>query len=125
MTVHRRYIQAGVLCGALLLQAALVVGTIWACYGFRYSAFRQPLTDRNTFTMRIDTLLSPGVFERTVGWAQNYRLLPQAYLFGTLYVYRNSEARFAFVNGEYRLTGWWYFFPYTFLVKHRLPCSWF
>jgi hypothetical protein len=51
----------------------------------------------------------------------DHRLLPEGYLYGTTYALRMAGQRSAFLLGQYSLTGWWWFFPYAFLVKTPLP----
>ena len=116
-TIQRRAAQAGILAGGLLLQAVLVVSTIWAFYGFRYAAFRGPEGPADWD----DTLSDTGAFGDAVNFARQHRLLPEAYLYGTAFIYQNAQRRSAFLNGDYSVNGWWYFFPYTFLVKTSLP----
>ena len=58
---------------------------------------------------------------RVVDFLRQRRWLPEAYLYGVAHFWRSSRWRAAFLNGECRATGWWYFFPYTFLVKTPLP----
>jgi hypothetical protein len=50
-----------------------------------------------------------------------HHLLPEAYLYGIAHVWRSSRERTAFLNGEFGISGWLTFFPYTFLVKTPLP----
>ena len=57
---------------------------------------------------------------RAVEAARRHRLLPEAWLYGFTDVYRRSQVRPAFLNGDFRLRGWPSFFPYTFLVKTPL-----
>ncbi len=57
---------------------------------------------------------------RAVEAARSHRLLPEAWLYGFTDVYRRSQVRPAFLNGDFRLRGWPSFFPYTFLVKTPL-----
>jgi 4-amino-4-deoxy-L-arabinose transferase-like glycosyltransferase len=122
VAVDGRLAQAGILLGALLLQAALVVTAIWAAYGFRYSAFQEPQPENGHFYQATwnDTLANTGAFGRAIEFARDRHLLPEAYLYGTAFVYQRSQQRLAFLNGQYGVTGWWYFFPYTFLVKTPL-----
>ena len=54
---------------------------------------------------------------RVIDFFRQHHLLPEAYLFGQSYMLRFSHLRNAFLNGEVSLGGWWWFFPYTFLVK--------
>ena len=44
-------------------------------------------------------------------------LLPEGWLFGLGYVLATSEERIAFAAGAWTETGWWWFFPYSMLVK--------
>ena len=57
---------------------------------------------------------------RVIDFFRRHELLPEAYLYGQSYMLRFSHLRNAFLNGEVSLTGWWWFFPYTFLVKTPL-----
>jgi hypothetical protein len=49
-----------------------------------------------------------------------HRLLPEAYLYGFAHVWRGARERASFFNGDFSLSGWRTFFPYTFLVKTPL-----
>ena len=72
---------------------------------------------------RLDAALaepSPVAWVRAVEAARRHRLLPEAWLYGFTDVYRRSQVRPAFLNGDFRLRGWPSFFPYTFLVKTPL-----
>jgi len=72
----------------------------------------------------LDVLLdrpSPEIWARAIEFARRHRLLPEAWLYGFTDVYRRSQVRPAFLNGDFRLRGWPWFFPYTFLVKTPLP----
>lgn len=54
---------------------------------------------------------------RIAAYALRHRLLPEAYLFGCAYAWSLSGLHPGFLNGETRVGGWRWFFPYTFLVK--------
>ncbi|HXN06001.1 MAG TPA: hypothetical protein VN944_02930, partial [Nitrospiria bacterium] len=45
------------------------------------------------------------------------RLLPPAYLEGLSYILQASEIRSAFLCGRSSVEGWWWFFPFAFLIK--------
>ena len=71
----------------------------------------------------LDALLarpSPEAWVRAVEAVRVHHLLPEAWIYGFTDVYRRSQVRPAFLNGEFRLRGWPGFFPYTFLVKTPL-----
>ena len=120
--LRRRGAQAAALAGAALVHGAVVVGVIWACFGFRFSAFAaaQPGRDR-----MYDAPAMAAPPDRPVpqllAWCHRHRLLPQAYLLGQAHVALETETRQAFLNGHYSLRGWKSFFPYTVLVKTPLP----
>ena len=61
-----------------------------------------------------------GPVVQTVRFARAHELLPESYLYGFAHTFRFSRYRKAFLNGEYRSTGWVGFFPYTTLVKTPL-----
>ena len=73
---------------------------------------------------------------RLMLFAQDHRMLPEAWANGFLLTYGNTRVRDAYLMGEKRLTGWWYYFPLAILFKTPLsttngstltcwmPCSW-
>ena len=63
-----------------------------------------------------------------MGWPTPYiagltewRVLPEAWLYGLTFVVQFSKERGAFMSGDYSVTGWVAFFPFAFLVKTTLP----
>ena len=65
----------------------------------------------------------PGIWERTptlaraVAWTDAHRLLPNAYSEGFLLGQVKAQKRSGFLAGSYRTGGWWWFFPFAFLIK--------
>ncbi|MGO8702537.1 MAG: ArnT family glycosyltransferase [Candidatus Brocadiia bacterium] len=112
--------RAAVFAGTVLVHAIIIVAVIWAFYGFRYSAFAtsNPLNELYPPWSMVANVRGavPGI----IHFFNSHKLLPEAYLYGFANVYRSSQLRRAFLNGEYSLTGWLSFFPYTFLVKTPL-----
>ncbi len=106
---------------ALHLAAAFAV--IWLFYGCRYSAFNPalppPLVDFNRpwDFFRND----PGVAAPAIALARRFHALPEAFLYGFLFVSEFARQRGAFLNGEYSIHGWLGFFPIAFLLKTPLP----
>jgi hypothetical protein len=103
--------------GLLLAGAALALiawATIWAIYGFRYSADIPGVSsmlnwnlDRNRFVDRaVDAL-------RSGHW------LPEAYLFD-LHLFSQHTARWSYLLGAYSSRGWWTYFPAVYLYKTPL-----
>jgi len=58
---------------------------------------------------------------RLLAFLDRHRVLPQAYTYGWAFIRKATGEREAFFNGDYSLTGWRSFFPYTALVKTPLP----
>ena len=103
------------------LVAALVVAGIWAAYGFRYSAFDPADAGTAEFSKPLEPMLErSGALEQPIRVAMDRQLLPEAWLYGLTFVLAHSHERPAFLRGEVRSTGWWWFFPYAFAVKTPL-----
>jgi len=119
--IESRGRQLAALGAVLGIHALLVWGVIWTSYGFRYEAFGAIGPADSQLMESWETLLdTPGPLAPLVNAARERRLLPEAYLYGTAFVNKHSRARFAFLNGEFGVTGWWYFFPYAFALKTPL-----
>ncbi|MGB7161043.1 MAG: hypothetical protein WBD40_23480 [Tepidisphaeraceae bacterium] len=123
--------------------AAAVVSyvTIWATYGFRYLPTPDPTITLNTELikemLRINELVyahggeknvrpehvaqwKPGPFSAAVLWLEEKHLLPQAWLNGLLYTQQSAVLRKTYLLGRFSMSGWWYYFPFTMLVKSPL-----
>ena len=112
---------AAALVGATLAACVLAIGVIWASYGFRYAMFNKFEPNRVRSLVGWDVLESPGgPVLGAIAAARDHRLLPESYLYGFAHTYRFSRYRKAFLNGDYRSTGWVGFFPYTVAVKTPL-----
>jgi len=119
--VAGRWRVAVSLAGATLAACVLAIGVIWASYGFRYAMFNRYEPNRVRSLVGWDVLESPGgPVVGAITAARDHHLLPESYLYGFAHTYRFSRYRKAFLNGEYRSTGWVSFFPYTVAVKTPL-----
>jgi Dolichyl-phosphate-mannose-protein mannosyltransferase len=104
------------------VHAAVTVGIIWLFYGFRPSAFAPEFATGADFNHGWGWLLSDLGWPAKIIWAlKTYHVLPEAWLYGLTFVIQFSHARGAFLNGDYRLTGWVTFFPFAFMAKTTLP----
>jgi len=106
------------LAASSLTQAFIAWIIIWAFYDFRYSAANSALPKQLDFYPPWASVIADhpplsGVAQAFSQW----HLLPQAFLFGFDHVMHFSQGRGGFLNNAYSNTGWWYFFPYAFLVK--------
>ena len=119
--VRARLWRAALLAAVAVVLMLLVWGAIWAAYGFRYSAFGpDPDTDMFAPAGWGHVLNRPGLSFDIIAWARDYRLLPEAYLYGHAYVFHDAQFRSAFLDGARSVTGWWWFFPYCLAVKTPL-----
>jgi 4-amino-4-deoxy-L-arabinose transferase-like glycosyltransferase len=104
----------------VLVAHVLVVWTlVWASYGFRYTAFAAGTTSHDAFMAPLAN--DSGMVTALVEFGRRHRLLPEAYIYGFAHTMQFATERSAFLKGEIRTTGWWWFFPYAFTVKTTLP----
>ena len=106
---------------SLALLAALIVAyaTIWAGYGFRFSAFNSP---EGRFSYRAGELPEYRWVRPLYSFAMEKRLFPEAFLHG-FQVISSVERRgsFAYLDGEQSVRGWRRYFVMTFLYKTPVP----
>jgi len=120
--VHLPAQQLSVLGLGIAIQAVVIVAILWSFYGFRFSAFGPVHHDDGQFIQPWENVLSlAGGWKPVIQTARDHHVLPEAYLYGFTYALGQAKSRRGFLNGETRDTGWWYFFPYTLLVKTPLP----
>ncbi len=110
------------LVGTGVASALVIWLCIWGAYNFRYS-----MINNDPYVRRVQdnywnlALRKSDPVTKVVRMAKEAHLLPEAYLYGFAYMWHCSTGRVAFMNGETRRNGWWYFFPYCFFVKTPLP----
>jgi hypothetical protein len=102
--------------------AAAAFLVIWAFYGFRYSAFNPALPAADQFIESWTEMYArTGGIGAFIHHLADLRVLPEAFLYGTAYVVETSQARGAYLNGDYSNVGWHTFFIWTFLLKSTVP----
>ncbi|HVM62102.1 MAG TPA: glycosyltransferase family 39 protein [Verrucomicrobiae bacterium] len=89
---------------------------IWAAYDFRFlpsdtPGWRMEFQKDPVFLQRMPALT------QAVTWVDEHHLLPNAYNEGFLLGQVKAQKRSAFLAGSYRTDGWWWFFPFAFLIK--------
>ncbi len=110
------------LLGAGVVNALVIWLCIWSAYGFRYSMINHDQAGRKVQDAYWQVLMEkPGLTPKVVGIVRKTRILPEAYLYGFTFTWRWTSGRTAYLNGEIRKNGWWYFFPYCFIVKTPVP----
>jgi hypothetical protein len=105
-----------------LIHAGAAWAIIWLFYGFRFSAFSPALAEGAGFNNGWGWALTGiGLPAKIIWWLKEWRLLPEAWLYGLAFVLNFARARGAFMSGDYSVTGWVAFFPFAFLIKTTLP----
>lgn len=123
--------------------ALTTLGAIWAAYGFRFHAARG--ADADLATMHVlgdvgrprpttpatawEAILHdpatgadrPGVAVPVLRFAHNWKVLPEAYLYGVAYVAKKGLNRAGYLRGRHSMTGFSSYFPWAFAVKTPLP----
>ncbi len=82
---------------------------------------RTVLTSSQGARLDVARATPPALAPRLLDFIRRHRLLPEAYVYGYATTWKYSQYRGAFLNGQFSLYGWRWFFPYTFLVKTPLP----
>ena len=132
---NRRWIRARARRIAVTLGVAVLVGVaslalVWSAYGFRYSTFNPRLVSTGAPPQlpwggwEAELSETPGgsrAVTRTLRWAKDHHVLPEAYLLGFAISYKYSRGRQAFLMGETSSKGWPQFFPLAFLLKTPPP----
>ena len=111
--------QLVVLLGVAAVFGVVVWALIWASFGFRYSAFAAGTSGHDAFLGQVTE--QPGLAGRMLATARRFRLLPEAYIYGSGLTVQFAAERAAFLNGRFSTTGWWWYFPYAFAVKTTIP----
>jgi hypothetical protein len=98
--------------------------TIWAAYGFHYSAFAALPIPGQTFYPAAGwdwALQNPSLTTRAIASARQIHLLPEAYLYGYAYVAQKHHWNPAYVNGLITSSGVWWYFPWLALITTPIP----
>jgi len=103
--------------GLAALVLVLTMSVPWAAYGFRFSG-GPPVDAMGVWSPEY---LRGSMVGRVVTLARTCRLMPEDYLYGFSYVHQSTQGRLAYAMGQYTNRGWWWYFPFCFLVKTPLP----
>ncbi|MFN8549013.1 MAG: hypothetical protein U0527_13865 [Candidatus Eisenbacteria bacterium] len=115
-TPRARLVAVGALFVSLLLVTYVAA---WAAYGFRYApapgdpaavCFRVTEAQRQALPL----------LSKLVEFSDQHRLLPNGLTGGFLLGQLRALARAEYLHGEFRQTGWWYYFPVAILIKTPL-----
>ncbi|MEO8587320.1 MAG: glycosyltransferase family 39 protein [Acidobacteriota bacterium] len=129
------------LAGVAVVCGLVAWGSVWACYGFRFSPFRGPgaavarmhvplQAGSSTVTSHSaawEAVLSDsrgvaytGPTAAFARWARRNQILPEAWIYGVMLLKKMSYPRTAYFHGAIG-PGWAAYFPVAFLVKSPLP----
>jgi hypothetical protein len=104
--------------GIALAHAVVALAIIWTFYGWQSKPAERWDPALDDFTEpRASVFNGLGSAEPAFVALEKSGVLPEAYVYGLSHTVKNAKQRPAFLNGEYGSTGWWYYFPYCFLVK--------
>ena len=108
---------------SLLSHALVALLVMWTFYGFQGRTFRHAKPGRDVIgkAYQIRGIEEEGILGAAVKLTSTLHVVPQPYLQGFSKIVRRTKTRRAFLNGEYRRTGWKSFFPYCFLHKTPWP----
>jgi tetratricopeptide (TPR) repeat protein len=117
LATRRHGLSVTTATGLMALVTAAAFVAIWTVYGFRYSPSASPgwLFDLH----RPETASDPELAS-LAGWIDFHRLLPNAFTEGFLYSFTSVKGLGGFLAGDYSVEGWWYYFPFAFLIKTPL-----
>lgn len=91
---------------------AVAYAVLWAGYGFRFAASRDP-----GYVLEWHEVDGQSSRFAPLRVAREHRLVPEAYLFGLAFAKSQATGRISFLDGEQSLTGWYRYFPEAFLLK--------
>lgn len=95
--------------------ALATFGVLWAAYGFRHAPSD---TLGWTFDLHARELAAKApVLAQLTEWIDGLRLVPNAFIEGTLYSAASLRGMPAFLAGEISPEGWWYYFAFAILIK--------
>ena len=113
----RPLLKLGAIAVSTGAHGLVAVAVIWLFFGFRYAA-GNPQLPAGQFSMPWEYVLAIGdVGAAVINFFRDWQLLPEGYLYGLAFVLKHAEARGAFLDGEYSLSGWVSFFPKAFFYK--------
>jgi hypothetical protein len=114
--------KAAAICCVAIVLAGSVYFSIWAAYGFRYSALSEDGLARDIQNANWETCLhGAGLPAAPLRFIRDHHLLPEAYVYGVTYVALTSKSRPSFLDERWSIVGFPDFFPRAFLYKTPLP----
>jgi hypothetical protein len=117
-SIRKKWHKFWLMSGVCLLLGMAVWLSIWAAFGFRFSALTSGNGARQAWASQWNyNLAENSSFDRAIIFSHQHRLLPEAYLLGLACVHRHSAVRPAFLDQQWSLVGFRWFFPRAFFYK--------
>ena len=110
--------QAARLAGALIIAGIIVVGVMWACYGFRYSARPAGMAMNPPLENTLENLRPAEA--KAITMMAHYRVLPESWLYGLADVRSVANTWPSYIFGKIYAHGVWFYFPIAFVIKATL-----
>jgi hypothetical protein len=105
---------------ALTVIAIVALGILWSAYGFRYAARPSAMAMTPSLQQYTSQLEHHDFAAKTIMMAAQYRLLPEAYLFGLADVENAPRYLNSYLFGTLYHHGQWFYFPAVFVIKSTL-----
>ncbi|HBC88220.1 MAG TPA: hypothetical protein DCZ94_14815 [Lentisphaeria bacterium] len=106
-----------------IVNSIIIVIFIWGACGFRYSMVQDESgSDRMAIDQSTNAFLKEdGSFGKVISVVKEYKILPEAYLYGYAFFLKFGQKRYAFLDGELAPEGWWHYFIFSFFYKTPFP----
>ena len=114
-TIERWASKLAALAIVAAVMGAIAFACLWAAYGFRFAAARDPAFEAAIPWDRLRP--EPPALAGAVDALREARLLPEPYLWGFVRFFKHQQGRPAFLLGAHSDDGFWSFFPVSFAVK--------
>jgi 4-amino-4-deoxy-L-arabinose transferase-like glycosyltransferase len=100
---------------AVLVLAFSGIFGVWAVYRFQYAP-APGMAPLRADVLALTFGVTP-VIASVFGWVDAHRLLPSAYSQGFIWSQASASDMGAYLLGQYRTGGWWYYFPVAMVLK--------
>jgi 4-amino-4-deoxy-L-arabinose transferase-like glycosyltransferase len=108
------------IAGCVLIITFTTWATVWAAFGFRFSANGSSALPPGTY-FKLESVdqasRHSGGGGKVFNFLNQWRITPEAWNYGGAFVLAHAKQRNAFLAGEFSMTGWWCYFPYCVLIK--------
>ena len=112
-SVTQKWQKGLALSGIVLILGGFVVSTIWGIYGFQFQ------DRRDDKISSVNQMKRTNIYTPMLSWAATHKVLPETYLLAVDMMLTVTSS--GYLRGENSYEGWWWYFPYAFLVKTPIP----